>query len=488
MKILLGGISHETNTYCRGTTPIDAFRHWRGEEIVETFAGTGSDPGGVLHAAGEHGCEVVPTYLAVAQPSGVIATDAYETMKTELIERITAALPAEGVALNLHGAAVAEGIDDVEGDLCAAIREVIGPEVGMVATFDLHGNVTQEMLDTLDCAFPVHLYPHTDEFDRGVEAVELLVRLAKEQIRATSYVEHLPMLLPPSTTDENPARTMNLLCRRQETLRGLIDCSVFHGFPYADIPIAGVHVVATAEGDESLARDAAKSVADWIWNSREDFRPKLAACDEAVAAARSARRGPVVIADIADNPGGGAPGDGTHLLRAMLDAGVTDSCFGSLYDPDVVEQAVAAGVGSTVDVSLGGKHDDIHGKPVEVSACVKSITDGRYYFPVVKSHVELGPCVRLTAEGIDVVVASRAIQTFDPNLFSLHGIDVTKCKIVGLKSSAHFRAGFAPVASQIILADSPGFTGVGSVLDLNVFPRTRTRRPVWPIDEDVSYG
>jgi microcystin degradation protein MlrC len=485
-RVAIGGISHETNTYCKENTGLGDFRIWRGEEIVARHRGVRSYLGGMIAAAEELGAELVPTLSAEATPSGLIAAEAYAVMRDELLARIGAILPVDAVALALHGAGVAEGVDDLEGDLCRAVRAVVGPDVKIVVTLDLHGNITQAMGDTVEALFGVHEYPHTDMFERGHEAVTLVPRLLSGEVQPVTHVETLPILLPTSTTLLDPARAANTVCAAMEARPGMVDCTFFHGFGYADVPIVGVHIVATANRDRDLARSCAREVARWVWARREEFGPTTFSPEEAIVRALAVDGGPVVINEAADNPGGGAPGDGTHLLRAMVAANLQDACFGFIHDPEVVAATHRAGVGATIDVALGGKYDDLHGAPLPLSAYVKCLTDGRFVRQALMgrgTHDDLGRMVRLHVGGLDILVSSVRQQTFDAEVFLLHGIDVTRYKIVALKSSNHFRAGFAPLAREIITADSPGLT----TLRIERFPRRRSTQPLWPLVPGATY-
>jgi microcystin degradation protein MlrC len=490
MRIAIGGIEHETNTYAdatSGTTPLRAFEIFRGDEMVAEYTGTGTTIGGMLAGCAETGAEAVPTFKAWAQPSGTIQAPAYSSMLGELCARLTDALPLDAVGLSLHGAGVAEGIDDLEADVCRAVRGVVGPNVPIAATFDLHGNPTQAMADVLDGGgFCFHLYPHTDMGERGREAVRVVSRVAAGELRPVNVVERLPILLPPSTTNFTPAARVNEYCAEVESRAGVIDCTFFHGFPFVDIPQVGSHIWVTTDGDPALARRLAREVARFVWDMREEFLPEVLSPDEAVARALQIGDGPVVINETNDNAGGGAPADGTHLLKAMLDARVTDACFGFICDPSVAHAAHAAGVGAELDVVLGGKTDDVHGPPLPLRVKVVALSDGRYtlrtWAPGMK--MDHGPMARLAVDGIEVIVGSERSQTFEPGVFEIHGMDVTRYRIVALKSSQHFRAGFEPIAKAIVTSDAPGLT----TLRPWTFPRSRTPRPIWPMDENAVYG
>lgn len=486
MRIALGGMSHETNTYAdsvSGLTGLERFMVRRSDQILKA-QGTDTFLGGFLDGCEEIGAVPVPTLWALASPSGTIATDAYVALRTELLDRLGAAMPVDAVALELHGAGVVEGIDDLEGDLGDAVRRLVGPDVPIVAALDLHGNITDAMAVSFDALFGNQLYPHTDGRERGHEAVAAVPRLLAGTWRTETHVEHLPMLLPASTTEPGgPAAEMNEICRAVEQRPGVIDCTVFHGFPYVDVPHVGVHVVVTTNGDRPLAAACAEEVAEWIWGHRERFRKESHSPDSAMASARKllgegAR--PVVINETSDNPGGGAPGDGTHLLRAMLDADLADAAFGFVADPTVADIAHQAGVGARLEVSLGGKHGDLHGPPIELSCTVRTLTDGRFELQHMMKGVaiDVGPSARLSSGGVDVIVSSRPFQTLDAEIFLLHGIDVARCSVVGLKSSQHFRAGFGRLAGAILTVDGPGLT----TNQVEVFDHPRAGRPMWPIE------
>lgn len=491
MRIAIGGIGHETNTFAdavTGVTGLDRFVVRRGADVLRA-RGTATFTGGFLEACDEIGAEPVPTLWAWANPSGTIAASAYATLRADLLERLASVLPVDAVALDLHGAGVVEGIDDLEGDLGAAVRDLVGPDVPIVAALDLHGNITDAMAETYDALFGNHLYPHTDGFERGHEAVSAVPRILAGGWAPVTHVEHLPMALPPATTDPGmPAADMNEVCRAVEERPGVIDCTVFHGFPYVDVPHVGVHVVVTTDGDHDLARTCAREVGDWVWAGRERFRHESHSPDGAVQAARklvAAGTSPVVVNETSDNPGGGSPGDGTHLLRAMLDSDLQDAAFAFVADPEVAGAAHRAGVGARLEVRLGGKHGDLHGEPVEVTGTVRTLSDGRIVLQHMMRGVRLnlGPSVRLRCGGVDVVVTSEPFQTMDAEIFLLHGIDVRRCSVVGLKSSQHFRAGFRDLAAAIVTADAPGLT----TSKVEVFDHPRAGRPLWPRDPDARY-
>lgn len=489
-RIAIGEIAHETNTFCAEPTPVEPFKRYEwqhGKEIVAAHGGNRSYVGGMLAAAEELGVTAVPIFCASAYPSGTIMAEAYREMLGELVGGIARAMPVDAVCLSLHGAGVALGVDDLEADVLEQVRLLVGPEVPIAVALDLHGNITQEMVDQADGLFGVNFYPHTDSYERGAEALTFLHRLLRREIRPVMHLERLPMIISTCTTDLEPGKRLNELCWQWEQRPGLLDCTIFHGFPYTDVPAVGMSVVTLADGDADLAREAGKGVARAVWAAREEYRLKSLTPQEAIAEALAVEGGPVVINDTSDNPGGGSPGDSTHLLRAMLEAELPSACYAFIYDPQTAAHAHDAGVGATIRVRLGGKTDTVHGTPIEADAYVKALTDGRFRYTTPMGRgmaVDLGPMARLRIGGIDILVASERNQVLDDEVFLLNGIDVRGYKIVALKSSAHFRAGFNHLAKAIIAADAPGAT----TLRIENFTHHRIPRPIWPLDAEAAYG
>ncbi len=498
MRIAIGGLSHETNTFCVAPTEVGEFkdREWsRGEALVARHRGVRDYLGGMLAAAEERGIEAVPTFATRATPSGTIRRAAYEEMRSELLAGLEGAVRSgvDAICLALHGAGVAEGVDDIEGDILARVRALAGPALPVVVTLDLHANVTDEMARHATALLGVNEYPHVDSYDRGAEALALAADTAAGRVDPRMRLVRIPMLVPTTATSQSPVREINARCRDWEGRPGVIDCTFFHGFAHTDAPVVAAAVVAVADGRPAAAEEAVSDVARYAWGLREAFLKSAPGPAEAIKQALASDGRPVVINETSDNPGGGAPGDGTYLLRAMLEARVTEACFGFLWDPETAAQAHAAGAGAVIRVRLGGKTDAMHGAPIDAEAYVKCLTDGRFVqqSPMGRgARVDLGRMARLVIPagatpggGIDILVSSVRSQTLDPEVFLLHGIDVTRCRIVALKSSQHFRAGFEPLAARIITADSPGLT----TLDLTTFPYRRLARPVWPLDEQTRF-
>ncbi len=495
MRVAIGGIVHETNTYAVesfGMTGIDSFDVRRGDALLR-YDGTRTFVGGMIAAGRAGGHDLVPVLHAWAQPSGTIEAKTYQALVGELIDGIRQALPVDAVVVDTHGAGIVDGIDDLEADLGAAIRTVIGQDTPLLTTLDLHGSITDQMNEVYDLMLGVYDYPHTDMYERGVEAIEAAVRIVTGEWTPTTHVERLPMLLSTSTTDRRPAADIRQRCLDIGDEPGVIRAAFFHGFPYTDIPQAGASIVVTTNDDPALARSRAQALATEVWNLREEFRTETLTPDVAIRQAISVagrRGGPVVVNDTADNPGGGTPGDATHVLRALIESNPGRACFGFIYDPDVAQQAHRAGPGAVIDVRLGGKHDELHGTPLELSVYVKTLSDGRFVHtsPMLAGvPANYGPMARLQIgpeRNIDILVGSRRSQVFDTEVFALNGIDVSGYDLVVLKSSQHFRAGFSDLATEIIAADSPGLT----TLRVENFDHARADGPRWPLDPHTTWN
>ena len=492
MKFAVAALMHETNTYADEVTGPTEFHHFtvkRAEEMLQ-FAGMGTFTGGIIDECNRRGIEIVPIISAVAPPSGTIKTDVYLGFRESILSGLRDNPDIDALVLEIHGAGVADGFPDMEGDLISAIREVVGPNLPITAGLDLHGNISPRMTSQFTAFFGNHLYPHTDSADRGAEAVSAAVDAVNAVTRPVIELVSLPMLLQSSPTDEGfPAADMNTICREIESRPGVIDCTVFHGFPYTDTADVGVHVVCTTDNDRDLAHACAKEVAQWIWESRERFISESHTPDSAMLTAASLvaeGKMPIVVNDTSDNPGGGTPGDGTHLLGAMIEHQIPGSAFAMLCDPIAVQEAIKAGVGNSIELTLGGRHGPLHGPPLRVVAKIRTITDGR----IVLTHMmrgyplNLGPAVGIKVGEVDIILTSHAQQTFDSEIFKLHGIDTSQCSVIGLKSSTHFRAGFNQIAVEILRADSPGLT----TLDVTTFAHSAYAGKLWPTDPDTEWS
>ena len=490
MRLASGGISHETNSFAsQPTTLADFIRDSGGDPAfapqlsVAQHAGTATIHGGYLEAAAQRGIELVPLLLAAATPGGTVQESAYQHLKTLLLERLQAAMPVDGLLLDLHGAMVTDAHEDAESDLIASVRGLVGATTPIVVTLDLHANITPRMAELADVLIGFDTYPHVDMGERGVEALNLLADTVAGQVKPTMAYRQLPLLtMPPlQCTLRQP---MHRLLERLHALEhepGVLTATLSMGFPFADIHDAGVSVLVTTNGDRALAEVKAQALADDVWRRRAEFDVKLTPVRDVLRYVREQAKGLVVLADGSDNPGGGAPCDGTVILQALLDEGAASAVVGVLYDPETVAQAHQAGVGTTIDAVIGGKTDRLHGDPVRARAYVRLLSDGKFVYrgPMGRgARGHLGRMAVLVIGGVEVVVAERRQQLRDAEMLRCVGIEPQQRRLLVVKSAVHFRADIGPLAECIFDADTPGVHRP----DFASYTYRRVRRPIYPLD------
>jgi microcystin degradation protein MlrC len=495
-RIAVGGMQHETNTFAPSKADYAAFEDgggWPGvqvgEPLFDAVAGANIPVQGAIEALRAAGHSLVPLAWAAASPSAQVTVDAFERIVGALTERLRAALPVDGVYLDLHGAMVTEHHDDGEGEILRRVREIVGPEVPVVASLDLHANVTHGMVAHADALSIYRTYPHVDMAATGARAAGLLTRMLATGRRFAKAYRTLDYLtgIPSQSTFIEPASGLYELLARLEQRSG-VALSFAPGFPMADFPECGMSVVGYADS-EAAALAAVDAFAGAVSDAEKDFALTLLTPDEAVerAMARGAPGAPMVLADTQDNPGAGGNGDTTGLLAALIRHRAQDAVLGMLIDPPSARRAHQAGQGATLDFALG----EISGVPGHVPLAgrftVERIGDGRFTCtgPMFKGfRMQLGPMALLRSEaapGVRVVLASSKCQAADQEMFRHLGVEPIRQRVVALKSSVHFRADFQPIAREVLVVRSPG----PALADPTDFRWTRLRpgirmRPLGP--------
>ncbi len=491
MRIFLAMLSHETNTFSNVPTDRAQFEARDlsyGGEIVEAYRGTGTCLGGMIGAAERLGMALLPSVAASASPAGLVTRDIYQHVKQRMLTDLKAAGRLDGVLLDLHGAMVPEGVDDGEGDIIAAVRQAVGPDVPIAVTLDFHGNLGRDMIAGADLLHGYKTYPHVDMAERGVEAAERLAQVIAGRIKPTAAWRK-PPLMPPlgrQGTARGPMRRLYDLADEMEKDPKVISVSLFAGFPYADIPDAGLGIYVVTDDDQALAERLADRLARVAWEHRHEFIHTALPVKDAVAKALAADGRPIVLADMADNTGGGAAGDGTEILRELLRVGARSATVACIWDAAAVQACVKAGVGASVTLDVGGKVDDRHGAPVRVTGIVRTLSDGRFIHrgPMMNGLPgRLGATAVLDVNDVKVILISYRWQTLDPEMIRFVGIDPLREKILVVKSTIHYRAAFEPIAKEIIEVDAPGL----SSSNLARFEYRRVRRPIFPLDPDTVY-
>jgi microcystin degradation protein MlrC len=480
MRVAVGGIWHETNTFAAATTPLGAFEVFEGETLRERFRGTKTPIGGFLDGGRERGFEIVPTLFASATPSGTVERAAYDNLLDRMVARMVDARP-DALLLDLHGAMVVEGIEEVEAHQLGRLRERLG-SIPIGGVLDFHANISHAFVERIDVFAGYDTYPHVDPYDRGVEVARMLAGTA----RSTRALIHPPLLTVPQAqrTDASPMRDLLELAHAAEKRPGVLSVTVAGGFPYADVPHAGLSVAATTDNDPALARSAAEEIARAAWESRDRFRVSNLAPAQAVERALRSE-GPVVLVDQADNIGGGSPGDGTALLDELLKAKATGAVV-AIADAEVVAQALQAGVGRIIETRVGGKADRLHGPPVPVRAKVARIGSGDFNYKgsyMTGRRVEAGLTAVLEADGVRIVVREKKVMPFDAEELRVVGIEPRDCRIIVVKSALAWKAAYGDIAKTEFIVDTPGIC----TARLETLPYRHVRRPVWPLDPEAKW-
>src|SRR5215470_3858721 len=408
-------LSHETNTFSNVPTDRAQFeaRDLRyGGEIVETYRGTGTCLGGMIAAAERVGATLVPSVAAAASPAGRVTRDIYEHVKQRMLADLAAAGRVDGVLLDLHGAMVPEGVDDGEGDVIEAVRKVVGPSVPIAVTLDFHGNLGRDMVTQADLLHGYKTYPHVDMAQRGEEAVVRLAQVIGGRIRPTAAWRKPPLLPPLGSqgTARGPMRRLYDLADEMEKDSKVVSVSIFAGFPYADIPDTGLGIYVVTDDDQALAERLAGRLARVAWEHRHEFVHSAPGVKDAVARALAAEGRPIVLADMADHTGGGAAGAATEILRELVRVGARSAVVACLWDAAAVQRCMQAGIGARITLPVGGKVDDRHGAPLEVTGSVRTLSDGRFVHrgPMMTGLPDrLGPTAVLDVDNFKVILINH---------------------------------------------------------------------------------
>lgn len=485
-RVLIAQFMHETNTFSVQATDRASFEKcglYFENEISAAFLNTRTFMGAAYEAAERLGWTVVAPLVADATPSGRVTDECFEELAAILMAPVG---QVDGILLHLHGAMSTQSHDDGEGELLARLRAAVGAAVPIVVVLDLHATVTQRMADNADALIAYRTYPHVDQYERGHQAAALLDRAMRGEIRPRVAVARRPVLYAMDGGRTTSAPMMELL-RRADALEAsgeALVISIQAGFSSADVHDIGPSIAVTAE-DEAGARQIAEELMDYVWQERHWSSIAFTPMEEAIAeAARPSSAGkPLVISDYSDNPGSGAYGDATTLLRAILEAGLTNVGFHAICDPEAALKAQEAGVGSKVRLALGGKVDPaIGGAPLDVAADVVTLSGGRFiaYGPMGggtwRNH---GLSVLLRVDGVEIVVISNNGQATDLAQFTFLGVDPLRKSTLVVKSMQHFRAAFEPIARKVIEVD----TGALSTRNFLARPYRNIRRPIWPLDD-----
>ncbi len=435
----------------------------------------------------------VPLRVSLAQPGGPVEESFFRTFLSDIEAGLKAAGALDAVFISAHGAALAEGTDDPDGDLFEVVRRVIGPDIPVVAVFDLHANVSHKMIDNLSVFVGYLENPHTDIYERGVEAAKHMRECLAGARTAITMVK-VPLVPPQISLLTAKGPYADLIRYGQTKLGGdILNVSVMAGFAYSDSPKNGLTAVVTARNaNRKAAAKLSLKIAKRAWDMKERFKRAMMSLGDAVQFAvsvgRDRRRKPIILADVADNPGGGGRGNTTYLLRALKGARAQHVLFGVFNDATVAAKAHELGEGAIFTASFNSQEHQEFSLPFDSEAKVVKLSDGRYVGRrgVLKNvSSDMGPSALLDLGGIQLVVISHRCQCMDPRQFEMFGLDIAQARVVVVKSRGHFRGGFDEFfkPDQIYEVDCPGLTSPV----LANFTWTKLPRPVYPLDEETTW-
>jgi microcystin degradation protein MlrC len=483
MRIFAASLATETNTFAPFPTDRRAFEQ-------AFYAPPGKHPEtptlcsapivAARRRARAEGHTLIEGTATWAEPAGIVARAAYESLRDEILDQLRAALPVDVVLLGLHGAMVAHGYDDCEGDLMQRARAIAGDDAVLGVELDMHCHLTDAMVEAADAIITFKEFPHIDFADRAEELVSLCLAAARGEVKPVISVYDCRAITGFMTSRE-PGRGFVDRIKAMEGRDGVLSISIGHGFQAADVRDVGTKVLVITDGDAAAGASLAKKLGEEIIGFRGSGTPRHVKPDEAIAIARGAdgrpRPGPIVFADRWDNPGGGVAGDSTFMVALALANPDIPTAIGALWDPTAASFCVAAGPGAVMPLRFGGKAAATGGSPIDADVIVRATTND-LRIPFQDSIVSLGPAACVTIGALDVVLVTGRAQTFHPAVFTELGIDLAAKTMVVVKSSNHFYAAFARIAREIHYLDCGG----PYPPDPARIPYTKVRRPIWPLD------
>lgn len=492
MKILLTQFGNETNSFSAGKTTFETLvpNGWvKGEDVISQFKGTATYLGGALRAIEEEGAEPLPVDLATRAGNFGAGPTMTGECASYVMDHITDAVKNhigefDGVFFAVHGGGCSEIDLDLEHYSFKRMREVIG-DIPMVSSLDAHGNLSQDMLDLSDGLYGIKTIPHIDCEEAGYRAAKNLIRHIRGEIDPKMCLKRIPLLIPATTgrTVSGPGKEIMEFTAACVKKYNLIDATFFFGFSAADCPCSSCSVLVVADG--YTPQKEAEEIAAFVWQRRYDFsEPSLSVAEAMDSALSKVKDGYVVINEASDNPGGGAPGDGTHLLREMIKRNLPGTIMGPLTDPGAVKYLFDNHkVGDVVDISVGGKIDPVNGEPMRLeSAEIINFSNGKLISaaPInFGAPMDYGKTVRLRQGNVEVIVVSDRFQTYDDRPFIMTGCDMSRYKVLGLKSMNHFRGYFQSRADAIVTADPPGQCPI----NLKLYDYKNIEHPILPLEE-----
>lgn len=491
-RIGIIGLLHESNTFINQPTLLQQFREdllVEGAELVRSLKSSHHEIGGFLDglslAARNLPIETVPLIAARATPSGIIEDACFDFLVKSILDSVERQQPLDGLLVAVHGAAVSQSHADADWYWLSLLRQSLGPDKPMIATLDLHANLSQKMVDACDAMIAYRTNPHLDQRERGLEAAKMMVSTLTGKIRPVMAAHFPPLVINierQSTAEPHLSRHYDFADRLKET-PGIISNSILLGFPYADVPEMGCATIAVADGDKRLAQNQALALSNHLWDSREDFRGKLVSVEEALRDVQQKPGQRICLLDMGDNVGGGSSADGTELARALLDRGLGPA-FVALYDPGSVQQCVHVGIGGTIRLNIGGKTDRLHGEPLDVGVEVVSLHSGKFSESLPRhggiTEFDQGRSAVVTVVGhsLTILITSKRIAPFSLQQLLSCEVDPNDYRIIVAKGVHAPLAAYRGVCDEFIRVNTCGAT----CADLTQLPYENRRNPLFPFE------
>ncbi len=490
-RIAIGGIEHETAGLLPGETPMSVFdrRRVSADQLLQRSGDANTVVDGYLHGARERGWQIAPLLWIKGTSGPPASRETFDAILGELLDDLQRAGPVDGVLLSLHGSFAAQGIDDADGAVLQAVRDRVGPDVPLMSVHDLHCNLTEAMIEPADALAVMRTYPHVDMRERALHITELMAETLAGRLRPTMGFRQLPLLwsAPRMIDAESPMSEAVARVVEANGRPGVMSASLGVGYQWIDSPAVGASTVVVTDDDADTAQLEADAIAEWVWDRRRDWVAPTVLPVAALERGEAEGAYPIVLADQADNTGGGAPGDGTEVLRLFIQRELDPAVVLYVVDPVAAAQAHEAGIGATIDAEIGGRSHAKLGPPVQMRAVVEGLCDGDFVYdgPMWKELDDsVGPTAWLRQGGVSVVVISLPQQPIDLALCRSLGMDPGSFGYICVKSTGHFRSGFEPIAGSIFNVDAQGLLAQ-SFADL---PFTRLGRPMYPLDESAGKG
>lgn len=486
MRLFAATLATETNTFSPLPTSLDSYKQGvflrPGQHPADTPLMCTAPLWVARRRAAKEGFTLIEGSCFAASPAGTTNRADYETMRDEILEQMKAAMPLDGVLLGLHGAMVAYGYDDVEGDILERARAIVGPKCVIGVELDPHCHLTLKRVGLADIMILYKEFPHTDVVDRAEEVLDLVLATLRGKVKPVMSVYDCRQISSYPTTLPLMRAFVDKL-KGLEGKDGILSISVAHCFPYADVAELSGRVLVIADGDKAKADAMATAIGDEFVSMRGKTMPEYFTPPNGVQMAIEANATPVVLAEPSDNAGGGAPSDNTTILREMIAQKAEDAAIGPIWDPIAVRLCFDAGLGAEFPLRFGGKIGPRSGLPIDATVTVVGLKRDAWQ-SFGPTQVPLGDCAAVRIGGIEVVLIANRTQALGLELFTNLGIDPLKKKILVVKSTNHFMAAFGPIAKRVIYIESDAPLS----RDYRKIPYTKVNRPIWPLDAETKPG